>query len=106
MDEAGVNIDRKEPAADQARKILKEIQAILPIRIESATIEFIVPAADTGKMYGQLQSSGDIIKESWGKDGSLTLIVRVPAGTVAQILEQVSDRSKGRVQSTVIERAG
>jgi len=105
MDEAGVNIDRKEPAADQARKIIKEIQVILPIKIESATIEFIVPAIDTGRMYGVLQTSGDLVKESWGKDGVLTMIVRVPAGTVAQILEEVSDKSKGRTQSTVIERA-
>lgn len=106
MDEAGVNIDRKEPAPDQARKILKEIQVILPIKIESATIEFVIPAADTGKMYGFVQGTGDMLKENWAKDGSLTMILRVPAGTVAQVLEQISDRSKGRIQSTVIERAG
>lgn len=106
MDEAGVRIERKEPAPDQARRILKDIQSIIPIQIESAKIEFVIPPADTGKMYGFVQSSGDIVKENWGKDGTLTMIIQVPAGMVAELLESTSDRSKGRVQATVIERAG
>ncbi|MHA2029422.1 MAG: ribosome assembly factor SBDS [Candidatus Kariarchaeaceae archaeon] len=106
MDDAGVNIDRKEPAPDQARRIIKEIQNIIPIQIEIAKIECIVPAKDTGKLYGFIQGSGDVVKESWGKDGSLTMIIQVPAGMVAMILEDLSDKSKGRVQATVIERGG
>lgn len=106
MDDAGVRIDRKEPAADQALRIIKEIQNILPIQIESASIEFIVPAKDTGKMYGFLKSSGDVIKEDWSNDGSLSIIVKVPAGKVAILLEKVSDESKGRIRSVVIDRAG
>lgn len=104
MDDAGVRIDRKEPASDQARLILKEIQKILPIQIESATIEFVVPAKDTGRLYGYIQGQGDVLKEEWGKDGSLTIIIRVPAGVVAKLLEDMSDQSKGRVRSTVIDR--
>ena len=106
MDEAGVRIERKEPTPEQARRILKDIQSIIPIQIESAKIEFVIPAADTGKMYGFVQSSGDVVKENWGKDGTLSMIIQVPAGMVAELLESTSDRSKGRVQATVIERAG
>ena len=106
MDEAGVRIERKEATPEQARRILKDIQSIIPIQIESAKIEFVIPPVDTGKMYGFVQSAGDVMKESWGKDGSLTMIVQVPAGVVAQLLESVSDRSKGRIQATVVERAG
>ncbi|MCE7734687.1 MAG: ribosome assembly factor SBDS [Candidatus Heimdallarchaeota archaeon] len=106
MDDAGVQIDRKEPAPDQARKIIKEIQRIIPIQIETAKIECIVPPKDTGKLYGFIQGSGEVIKESWGKDGALTMIIQIPAGIVVKILEDLSDRSKGRVQATVIERAG
>ncbi len=106
MDDAGVKIERKEPAPDQARRIIKEIQRIIPIQIETAKIEFIVPPKDTGKLYGFIQGVGDVVKEGWGKDGSLTMIIQAPAGTVATILEDISDRSKGRVQTTVIERAG
>ncbi|MHA2090591.1 MAG: ribosome assembly factor SBDS [Candidatus Kariarchaeaceae archaeon] len=106
MDDTGVRIDRKAPAADQARTILKDIQQILPIQIETASIEFVVPPKDTGKLYGYIQGSGDVLKEEWGRDGSLTIILRIPAGVVANLLEDISDRSKGRVQSTVIDRAG
>ncbi|MHA2250839.1 MAG: ribosome assembly factor SBDS [Candidatus Kariarchaeaceae archaeon] len=106
IDDVGVRIDRKEPTSDQALRVLKEIQQVLPMQIETATIEFVIPAKDTGKMYGYMQGSGDVLKEEWVKDGSLTMIIRVPAGIVAKILEEVSDRSKGRIRSSVIDRAG
>jgi len=104
MDEAGVRIDRKEPAADQAMRIIKEIQAILPIVIETATIEFIIPAALSGKMYGQIKGYGDVTKEDWTSSGALTMISKVPAGLVATILEEIRDTSKGKIQASVIKR--
>ncbi len=106
MDDSGVRVDRKEPSADQARRILKEIQQILPIQIESATIEFVIPPKDTGRLYGFIQGQGDVTNEDWSKDGSLTMILKVPAGVVAKLLEDISDKSKGRIRSTVIDRAG
>lgn len=108
IDDAGAKINRNDPAADQAVRIIKEInqKQILSIEIQTATIEFIVTAKDTGKFYGILQGSGDVIKEDWGTDGTLTMIIRVPAGVVGNILEKISDLSKGRVRSTVIDRAG
>ncbi|MCY3412545.1 MAG: ribosome assembly factor SBDS [Candidatus Heimdallarchaeota archaeon] len=105
MDEAGVKINRNEPAVDQAMRIIKEIQSIIPIKIETATIEFIVPAILSGKMYGMIKGYGDVLNESWGSDGSLTIISRVPAGLVANILEELSDQSKGKIRATVIERS-
>lgn len=105
IDEAGVKIDRKEPASDQAMRIIKEIQGILPIKIETATIEFIIPASLSGRLYGMIKTYGDVAKEDWGKDGSLTILSKVPAGIVAKILEEVSDQSKGKVRSTVIDRS-
>lgn len=106
MEDAGVRIDRNEPAPDQARRIIKEIQSILPITIETATIEYIIPAKDTGKLYGLIQGSGEVLKEDWGNDGTLTLLSKVPAGLVGANLEKISDVSKGRVRSTVIDRTG
>lgn len=106
MEDAGVRIDRNEPAPDQARKIITEIQSILPITIETATIEYIIPPKDTGKLYGLIQGSGEVLKEEWGNDGTLTILSKVPAGLVGANLEKVRDVSKGRVRSTVIDRTG
>ncbi len=105
IDQAGIKIDRNEAAADQAMKIITQIQGILPIKIETATIEFIIPAILSGKLYGMIKAYGDVSKENWGSDGSLTLVSRVPAGMVASILEEVSDYSQGKVRSTVVKRS-
>jgi ribosome maturation protein SDO1 len=86
-------------------RIIKQIQGILPIKIETATIEFIIPASLSGRLYGMIKAYGDVAKEDWGKDGSLTILSKVPAGIVAKILEEVSDQSKGKVRSTVIDRS-
>ncbi|MDH5647351.1 MAG: ribosome assembly factor SBDS, partial [Candidatus Heimdallarchaeota archaeon] len=104
IDDAGCRINRNDPVKEQALRILKEIQSIIPIQIESASIEFIVPPKDTGRLYGVIQSFGEVVNENWGNDGSLTLVVNVPAGIVATTLEEISDKSKGRVRSTVLTR--
>lgn len=105
IDEVGATIDRNESAVDQAMRIIKLINPILPIVIETATIEFIIPAVLSGKMYGMVSGFGDVAKENWGSDGSLSIISKVPAGMVASILEETSDQSKGKVRATVIDRS-
>ena len=105
LDDAGVRIERKEPVSEQVERIMPQLERILPIKIESATIEFVVPPKDTGPLYGYIQSSGEVVNESWGSDGSLTMALRVPAGMVSTLLEEISDKSKGRVRSTVINRS-
>jgi ribosome maturation protein SDO1 len=105
IDDAGVRIDRNEDTVEQAKRVIKEIQVILPIKIESATIEFVVPPKDTGRLYGFIQGAGELVNENWGNDGTLTILVRVPAGVVASLLEEVSDISKGRVRATVVDRS-
>ena len=106
MDDAGVRIDRKEAASIQAQNIIKEIQKLLPIKIETAIVEFIVPPKNSGKLYGFIQGHGEVIKEEWANNGTLTMLLKVPAGLVGDVLEKVSDVSKGQVRSTVIERSG
>lgn len=106
MDNAGVRIDRKEETKDQAERIIKQLSATLPMKLESATIEFVVPPKDTGPLYGFIQGEGEVVNENWGTDGTLTIMLRVPAGKVASLLEEISDKSKGRVRATVVDRSG
>ncbi len=106
MDDAGVRIDQKRSASEQAKDMIADLNKIIPIKIETSTIEFIIPAKLTGKLYGMIQGAGEVVKEEWGNDGTLTMILKVPAGLTAKILEKISDTSKGAVRSTVIERSG
>ena len=105
LDDAGIRIDRKEGAKEQAERIITQLTTTLPMIIEAATIEFVVSPKDTGPLYGYIKSCGNLLSENWGTDGTLTMVVKTPSGLVASILEQVSDKSKGRVRSTVIDRS-
>ncbi|MHA2501368.1 MAG: ribosome assembly factor SBDS [Candidatus Kariarchaeaceae archaeon] len=106
MDAAGVIINKDEDTKAQVDRIIRQLTSTLPLSLESATVEFVVAPKDTGPLYGFLQGAGEPINENWGGDGTLTMIVRVPSGLVAGLLEEVSDQSKGRVRATVIDRSG
>jgi ribosome maturation protein SDO1 len=106
MDEAGSRIDRNEPTKEQALRILKEISSIIPIKMEVVTVEFILPASNAGSLYGVLKAAGEVVGEQWGNDGNLTISLQIPAGVQAQLMEEISDKTRGKAQIRVISRSG
>ena len=58
LDDAGIRIDRKEGAKEQAERIITQLTTTLPMIIEAATIEFVVSPKDTGPLYGYIKSCG------------------------------------------------
>ena len=106
MDEAKVRVDRNEPTKEQALRILKEISTIIPIKMEIVTIEFNIPPNYTGKVYGSLHGVGEILKEEWNNDGSLSVAIQVPAGLQAKLMEEIADKTKGKAQIKITNRSG
>ena len=104
MEEAGVRINRDEDTKEQAIKIVKQLAPIIPIAMEVATIEFILPATLAGSMYSFLHEAGEILNETWGNNGNLTVTLQVPAGVQAQVMEKVADMTKGKAQMRVLNR--
>jgi len=93
IEQVGVNIKDNEPAESQARSILKLIQKILPIRIETKRIEIKIPAAHTARAYGIVKDS--LMREEWLSDGSLLVVVELPAASLMDFFDKLNAITHG-----------
>ncbi len=93
MKQAGAKIDNRK-ASEQAIQIIQDIQKILPIKIETKKISITIPPADTGKMYGMLKSFNPE-KEEWLNDGSLKVIINLPAGMQIEFYDKLNNMTHG-----------
>ncbi len=104
MDEAGVRISRNRPASEQAPEIIKQLAEVLPIKLEVATVEFKIPASQAASMYGFLKNAGEVSEEHWENDGSLVITLKIPGGLLADIMNEVQTKTKGKAQMHVLKR--
>lgn len=99
IEEARVSIDPFESVDSQAAKVVKAIRTILPISIETFSIEVIIPPPYSGSAYGAIRKYG-IEKEDWLNDGSLKAVVKIPAGIEADFYNEINGICKGAAQFT------
>jgi len=102
MDEARVNIDELKPAEDQIQGILKEISAIIPIKLESRRIEIVIPAQYAGNSFHILKQYGKVYKEEWQNNGSLKVVIELPAGLQDEFFSKLNNLTHGDVETKVI----
>jgi ribosome maturation protein SDO1 len=92
LNEARVNI-KNVPIQDQVKDIIDAISKIIPIKIETRKVKITVPAIQTGKVYGLVAQYKE--KENWLNDGSLEVIVNVPAGIVIDFYDKLNSITHG-----------
>ncbi len=93
MDEVGVKIEENKPAEEQAMQIMKLINKILPIKIESKKIAIKIPAINAAKSYGVIK--GFLMKEEWLSDGSLSCVVEVPSASIMDFYDKLNSITHG-----------
>lgn len=94
LKEAGARIDETRKADEQALLIIKQIEKIIPIKIETIKLKIVIPAAHTGKIYGILQNFNKL-KEEWLSDGSLSCIINLPAGMQLEFYDKLNAVTHG-----------
>jgi len=94
MKEAGIKIDEKKKAADQAIEIIKQLETKLPIKISVKKIAVTIPAEHVGKMY-MIFGSIKREKEEWKNDGSCKCIIDLPAGMQTEFYDKLNNLTKG-----------
>jgi ribosome maturation protein SDO1 len=50
-----------------------------------------------------LKNFGEIHKEEWGADGTLSAIVEIPAGGQPSLLDRLGSTTKGAAQVTIVK---
>lgn len=92
LEEAHVNI-KNSPIENQIQGILEAISRILPIKIEVKKIKITIPAIHTGKVYNIISQYKE--EENWMNDGSLEVIVSVPAGMIMDFYDKLNSVTHG-----------
>ncbi len=102
MEEARVHIDLFKPAEEQVQRVVDAIKKVIPIKIESKKVELIIPPKYTGKIYGKIRAY-KVIREEWRGDGSLRVIIEIPAGIVEEVLHEFASLTHGELSSKLVE---
>lgn len=104
LEEAKVRIDEYKPAEEQVKDIVTKIRSILPLKYELREISIRIPAAFAGKSLGIIKQYGKVLKDEWQNDGSLIVILDIPAGLQVELEDKINSITKGGVEITVLNR--
>ena len=70
---------------------------------EKVKLSVRVPAQYAGQSLGALKGFGEILKEEWGQDGGLSVVLEVPAASQPNLFERLGAVTKGSAQVTLVK---
>ena len=103
MQEARVAVDPFQDPNEQMKTIVESLRIILPLKSEKIRLQVKVAAQYSGQTIGVLKNYGEIIKEDWLADGTLSAIVEIPAGGQPGLLDRLGSTTRGAAQVTVVK---
>ena len=102
LKEAKVHVDAFKPAQRQVDEILKKLVEVLPLKFAKARVAVRVPAQYTGKVYGYLHDFRRV-KEEWKNDGTLFVVIELPAGLQSDVYDRLNSLTHGEVETKLLE---
>jgi ribosome maturation protein SDO1 len=103
MSQVRVSIDPFKDAEEQAKDVIQALRPILPIKMETVSIEVKIPPQHAPKAYGALKSYGTLKKEEWTAEGSLVAVLEMPVGVQGAFLEKMGNITRGAVESKLLK---
>jgi ribosome maturation protein SDO1 len=95
MDDARVSVDPFRSTDEQIKEIIEQLRAIIPLKSENMLLEILVPAQFAAQSYSVLKSYGTLKKEEWQSNGSLKVILDIPAAARANVIDRLGSVTKG-----------
>ena len=102
MDQIRMVIDPFKSGEEQARVVIDDLRAILPIRFEKIRLAIKIPPEYAAKSIGVVREFGNVSKDEWQSDGSWIAVVEMPAGLRAPFLERVGKVTQGNYQTKIL----
>ncbi|MFZ1076126.1 MAG: ribosome assembly factor SBDS [Nitrosotalea sp.] len=95
MDDARVSVDPFRNIDEQIKEIVEQLRSIIPLKSENMLLEVVVPAQFAAQSYSVLKSFGSLKKEAWQSNGSLKVILDIPAAARANVIDRLGSVTKG-----------
>ena len=103
MNQIKYSIDPFKSADEQAKDVIEELRALLPIKMEQMRVAVKILAEYSAKGYGALKGYGNISREEWQADGALVAVVEMPAGLYGPFVERLGKITQGTIQTKVLK---
>src|SRR3989338_7872727 len=101
MHGAKINIDYNHSAEHQVQEIVKKLSEILPIKYEIRKIEVKIPAKYAGKCFSTLKLRTKILSDEWLNDGSLFVVIEIPAGMQSDLFDELNKLTQGDIETKI-----
>ena len=104
LEESQIKIDEFKNVEDQIQDIIEQLRPILPLNFEKRILEVNIPVQYASKAFSILKTLGEIKKDIWNGDGSLTAQVEIPAGMQEQFEDEVNKLTHGDIDMKIIKK--
>src|SRR3989344_4905298 len=101
LKEAKFSADINKSVNDQVSEALKILKKILPISMEKIRIAVKIPSRFAGSALSVLHKY-DIQKEEWLSDGSLAVVLELPAGAKQELFNELNHLTHGEIESKIL----
>ena len=102
MDAARVHIDGFKDAASQVEEVMKALRPIIPLKVERIKVAVKIPPEHAQRVYGTLKGYG-IQKEEWARDGSLIVVLEMPAGMQGEFYDKINRATAGAAETKMMK---
>jgi len=102
LNEINPRIDEFKSANEQVTDILKELKKKLPISFEKLQVAVKIPSIHAGKTQSELHFF-TVKKEQWMNDGSLIMVVEIPAGMKDELLDRANKSTHGDAEIKILD---
>jgi ribosome maturation protein SDO1 len=103
MNQIKYSIDPFKSADEQAKDVIEELRALLPIKMEQMRVAIKILAEFAPKGYGAVKGYGTISREEWQADGALVAVVEMPAGVYGPFIERLGKVTQGTIQTKILK---
>ncbi|MCX8194854.1 MAG: ribosome assembly factor SBDS [Candidatus Micrarchaeota archaeon] len=102
LEESRVHIDAFKEASEQLEEVIKALRPIIPLKFERVKVAVKVPPAYAQRIYGMLKGYG-IKNEEWDRDGSLIVVIEMPAGVQGEFYDRLNKATAGSAQTRLLK---
>ncbi|MES2155887.1 MAG: ribosome assembly factor SBDS [bacterium] len=102
LEEAKFKADPQKRVEEQVETAMKLLRPLMPIAMEMVRIAVKIPAEHTGHTYGVVKGLGEMKNEEWQKDGSLIVILEMPAGMQTEAYDRLNSVTHGQVTTKLL----
>jgi ribosome maturation protein SDO1 len=102
LEEAKFKVDPLRRTEEQIEQAMKLLRPLLPIAFEKVQVSIQIPAVHTGHAYGPVRAMGEIQKEDWQDDGSLVIVLEIPAGMQTEVYDRLNKLTQGQVTTKLV----